>query len=968
MAAQPEAGAQAAAAADPPPTLITGSVLGPDGAPVEGAVVVTSAGGQAVTDELGAFSLGLALPAGVAGLRVTAVAGSGATSLVGRVPVRSPARGGTTDAGALVLAQSADCEPSWLPTFGQAPGVSDGGVTPGISALAVFDDGDGPALYAAGAFISAGGVTVNRVARWDGALWSALGSGMSSEVYALAVFDDGTGEALYAGGAFGTAGGVPAGRIARWNGSSWSAVGSGMNQVVYALAVFDDGDGPGLYAAGDFTTAGGATANRIARWDGAGWSALDSGLNERVWTLAVFEDAHGPVLVAAGIFTSAGHAPANRIAKWDGTSWTVLGTGTDNAVRTLVVFDDGGGPALYAGGHFLSAGGVAASRIATWDGLSWSALGGGMNDAVYGLGVFDDGTGPALYAGGRFTVVDGEPASRVARWDGSGWSALGSGTDGDVRALAGFDAGNGPALFVGGDFSIAGGLVLNNVASWTGASWEPLGQGMNGGVSALAVFDDGGGPALYAGGGFTTQGGLPANRIAKWDGTSWSPLDGGLGGSSQTVDALVVFDDGGGPALYAAGGFYWADDVAAKYVAKWDGTSWSDLDGGMELGLDPFVGALVVFDDGSGPALYAGGDFTVAGGVPASRIARWDGTSWSALGSGMNAPTGSPDVRALAVFDDGGGPALYAGGDYLTAGGVTANGIAKWDGTSWSALGVGMPGFFESVLALAVFDDGSGPALYAGGHFQSAGGVPANHIAKWDGSGWSALGSGVAGVATASTPYVSCLQVFDDGNGPRLYAGGDFTTIGGVPANRIAKWDGSSWSALDSGVSESVWALTVFDAGDGPALFAGGQFGVAFDSGDGYLARWGGCAGFPDPWTDLGGALPGLFFDPILVGTGDLGPGTSGSLLLSNAVGNRPAMLFVSAASTPVPFKCGTLVPMPSLLQLPLMTDGFGAISLSWSSWPGGLSGLSLYFQYAIKDPAAICGTSLSNALRGDVP
>jgi hypothetical protein len=124
----------------------------------------------------------------------------------------------------------------------------------------------------------------------------------------------------------------------------------------------------------------------------------------------------------------------------------------------------------------------------------------------------------------------------------------------------------------------------------------------------------------------------------------------------------------------------------------------------------------------------------------------------------------------------------------------------------------------------------------------------------------------------------------------------------------------------------------------------------------------------PNPWTDLGGALPGLFFDPILVGTGDLGPGTPGSLVLTNAAPLRPAMLFISAASVPAPFKCGTLVPVPALLQLPLATDGDGEIALAWPSWPGGLSGLSLYFQIAIKDPVAICGVSISNALQGDVP
>ena len=93
-------------------------------------------------------------------------------------------------------------------------------------------------------------------------------------------------------------------------------------------------------------------------------------------------------------------------------------------------------------------------------------------------------------------------------------------------------------------------------------------------------------------------------------------------------------------------------------------------------------------------------------------------------------------VYALAVS----GSTLYAGGDFTTAGGRAANYIAAWDGSSWSALGSGMNG---PVYALAV----SGSTLYAGGGFTTAGGVAANHIAAWDGSSWRALGSGTDDVS-----------------------------------------------------------------------------------------------------------------------------------------------------------------------------------------------------------------------------
>jgi hypothetical protein len=130
----------------------------------------------------------------------------------------------------------------------------------------------------------------------------------------------------------------------------------------------------------------------------------------------------------------------------------------------------------------------------------------------------------------------------------------------------------------------------------------------------------------------------------------------------------------------------------------------------------------------------------------------------------MAHPSTNPRVHALATFDDGGGPALYAGGVFATAGGAAASNIARWDGTSWTPLGSGMSG---SVYALAVADLGSGPALYAGGDFTSAGGLAANRIARWDGAAWSPLDGG-----TSST--VRALASWDDGSGPALYVGGPF--------------------------------------------------------------------------------------------------------------------------------------------------------------------------------------------------
>src|SRR5258708_23927701 len=116
------------------------------------------------------------------------------------------------------------------------------------------------------------------------------------------------------------------------------------------------------------------------------------------------------------------------------------------------------------------------------------------------------------------------------------------------------------------------------------------------------------------------------------------------------------------------------------------------------------------------------------------------GSIWSALGSGVAGVPAGADftyVAALAVS----GSDLYAGGSFTNAGASAAVNIAKWNGSNWNALGSGMSGDYPSVQALAE----SGGDLYAGGYFTTAGGGAANSIAKRNGSNWSALGSAPVG-------------------------------------------------------------------------------------------------------------------------------------------------------------------------------------------------------------------------------
>lgn len=359
---------------------------------------------------------------------------------------------------------------------------------------------------------------------WDNAIGQP---GVSGWVWSLKAFDDGQGEALYAGGTFGFAGDLRVNRIARWDGEQWGALGEGLNGFVRPLEVFDDGTGEALYAGGHFTHTGNKEVNYIARWDGQEWSNVGGGMNDFVQgsALVVFDDGTGPALYAGGSFTMAGGVEANGIARWDGENWTEVGGGVhgeEAKVSSLAVFDDGTGTALYVGGQFETAGNIPAQNIAKWDGEEWHSLGGGIsggNDGPKSMAVFNDGTGDALYIGGHFTHADNQRVDYVAKWNGAQWSSVGSGLDWAVRSLATFDDGNGEALYAGGFFGTVDQIEFNGIAKWDGEKWSPLGTGVGGDahrVYGMEVWNDGGGQALYVGGTFTSAGGLPANRISLW--------------------------------------------------------------------------------------------------------------------------------------------------------------------------------------------------------------------------------------------------------------------------------------------------------------------------------------------------------------------------------------------------------------------------------------------------------------------
>jgi hypothetical protein len=377
------------------------------------------------------------------------------------------------------------------------------------------------------------------------------------------------------------------------------------------------------------------------------------------------------------------------------------------------------------------------------------------------------------------------------------------------------------SLYIGGIFNQAGDVIANHVVRYDGSNFYPLGAKPANGfatppinVSCIGQADDG----VYVGGLFTAAGTTLANRIARWDGANWNTVGGGtMGGASSANRVLAIA--GLGSDVYVGGTFSSVGGINVSNIAHWDGANWWN----MGMGFDSSVSALAV----TAGAVYAAGNFTNVIDPPftftVNHIAMWDGFNWYSLGSGVNANSG---INTIAVA----GNNVYIGGGFTNAGGVTANRIAVWNGANWASLGSGSAnGVSGLVYAIAV----NGSDVYVGGTFANAGTTVVRGIARWDGANWSGLGSGATGTSTAE------VRALAFGNDGKLYCCGRFTNMSGVNASTIARWDGTTWEALGSGISaQSAIVRATGLAIRGDDVFAAGAFDGAGLTDSSGIARW----------------------------------------------------------------------------------------------------------------------------------
>jgi hypothetical protein len=400
------------------------------------------------------------------------------------------------------------------------------------------------------------------------------------------------------------------------------------------------------------------------------------------------------------------------------------------------------------------------------------------------------------------------------------------GPDGLVKAMV-VDAGN---VYVTGSFTSAGETGCPGIAKWEGAKWAGFGSGFARGSGPVGFAVARRGSDLYVGGVFLTNiGGVAITNLGKWDGAKWSQVGGGINGA---VTALLWK----GNDLFVGGIFNQAGTTLATNIARWDGTNWFALGNGVYGTTNgspaPVVNALALDANGD---VVAGGNFLYAGAIQANNVARWDGANWSSVGQGVYNGGTTQAVAALALR----GSDMYVAGVFRSASGVNATNIARWDGAQWHAVGGGPSG---SYAALAVV----GAELYLGGSFTNISGGAARNVARWNGASWEPLAPGTAGEILTQ---VYCLGT----DGTNLYAGGDFVQAGTSGALGLAKWDGNRWSALASPKSQGAWLGPIAVAAAGKDLYVGGS-GLITVGGlkPNRIAHWDGTR-----WDDMGGGVTG---------------------------------------------------------------------------------------------------------------
>ena len=341
-------------------------------------------------------------------------------------------------------------------------------------------------------------------------------------------------------------------------------------------------------------------------------------------------------------------------------------------------------------------------------------------------------------------------------------------------------------LYVGGSFNTiknVNGLtssdnlttVFNNVAMWNGKTWSVLGYGL------LSISSD-----------------FSSSKV--------------ISSSIVSVNSICIDDNDN---VYFGGIFNAIPDYSnntvmyANNIAKWNGSAWSVLGTSSENGTNDDVNAIAIDSNNN---VYIGGIFTLVNydgtsGTSANNIAKWNGSVWSVLGTSSENGTNS-NINAIAIDSNNN---IYVGGifrfvNYNGTSGTSANRIAKWNGSAWSVLGTSSENGTNNTVNVIAIDSNNN--VYIGGDLTLVNyddtystGTFANYIVKWipSTSSWSILGQDYTVLGNGTSSTVLAIAI-DSGNNVYVTGSFDITYNSStlfVWCYSIAVWtNNNSWSSI----------------------------------------------------------------------------------------------------------------------------------------------------------------------------
>lgn len=611
-------------------------------------------------------------------------------------------------------------------------------------------------IFVFGDFDSIGNVPANKIAYWSKHGWqtpfeekawkSVCGIAFDKNGYFLAGGVNDSSNSSFTSG------------LARWRDGQWFPMQMDSAGVIHDLKADKEGN---VVAAGYFKTINGTAANSIARWNGQSWAPFGEGLEAEVKKIEI-DESTGDIYA---ICQNSQSSSSSWVMIWNGTAWSSLRCEGMRETEAVTAAPDG---TVYVAGERNVAGAIPQTLYKCSNGtFSVIPTDFTFQENINSLVVDNSGI---LWAAGDFLNPDSpHDWCGLISYDGTSWSYFDSfdeqyefvrGSDNTIY-LCGKNGGvycfddtswnliGGPASwwwFTSMAKDISGNLFLahdSTVIGWDGRKTWQLGEDLPGEVVSLKMNSQG---ELFAGG---NEGSISNTAyVCRWDGTHWNVIGYFPGGWDLTEFEIAPNDT-----LYA---------VALDYIHKWDGEQWVEV---VDLTLTGSSGSSIAFDSGGKMYKVYNGDIYVR------TSDEWVFPDfWGAFDS-------DEPVAQKIFFDNDDVP--YFAGSY---GGVN-HCIFKRDNGSLVSIGtLAAPGTVTPKIISHAFDSSNN--LFICGSFSRithSEEYDCPSFAKWDGSGWSAPGSGIRN--KSGNAEVTDIGIDDDGD---IYLCGYFEKAGGIACNGFA--------------------------------------------------------------------------------------------------------------------------------------------------------------------------------------